>query len=447
MLAIREVATVSLPTMRTATALLALALVVGPVGAASATGDQTVGGERLATSGVVVDAEGADPLPKVSGDAWVVADLGTGEVLAAKDPHGRYRPASIMKVLTALTVLPQVSPDDVYTAQWEDANAEGSRVGLVPDATYTVHNLFEALFLVSGNDAATALANAAGGVKTTVAAMNRTARDLGALDTTARNPSGLDAPGQLTSAYDMSVIARAALAREDVRAYATTVKSQFPGKMPRAGKSRKSYEIYTQDRLLLNYRGAIGLKTGWTTKARGTFIGAATRNGRTLVATVLHSEGDAWRDSAALLTWGFRSAGQAEAVGTLDAVADDSAAGGDGEPAAQGPQAAGTDQDAEAATAGADGDGLPWWLQALVVLLGVVAVLRARVLLKRRLRRARSRSRVLAGPVPQPRDRADLRRVTTAAAAAPAPAPTSTPRQEPRLDDADPTSSAAGTAS
>jgi D-alanyl-D-alanine carboxypeptidase (penicillin-binding protein 5/6) len=435
--------------MKTATALLALALAVGPAGAASATGDQAVGGERLATSGVVVDAAGADPLPKVSGDAWVVADLGTGEVLAAKDAHGRYRPASIMKVLTAVTVLPQVSPDDVYTAQWEDANAEGSRVGLVPDATYTVHNLFEALFLVSGNDAATALANAAGGVKTTVAAMNRTARDLGALDTTARNPSGLDAPGQFTSAYDMAVLARAALAREDVRAYASTVKSQFPGKMPRASKSRKTYEIYTQDRLLLNYRGAIGLKTGWTTKARGTFIGAATRDGRTLVATVLHSEGDAWRDSAALLTWGFRSAGQAEAVGTLDAVADDTASGGSGDSednASKGPQAGGAAQD-DAATSGADGDGLPWWLQTLVVVLGVLAVLRARVLLRQRLRRARPRSRVPAGPLPQPRDRADLRRVTSAAAAAPAPAPTSTPRHDPRLDDGDPSSSAAGTAS
>jgi len=435
--------------MKTATSLLALALVLGPAGAAGAAGDDTVGGERLGTTGTVVDAPDADPLPKVSGDAWVLADLGTGEVLAAKDPHGRYRPASIMKVLTALTVLPKVSPDDVYTAQWEDANAEGSRVGLVPDATYTVHNLFEALFLVSGNDAATALANAAGGVRSTVTAMNRTARDLGALDTTARNPSGLDAPGQLTSAYDMAVIARAALAREDVRAYAGTVKSQFPGKMPRSGKTRKTYEIYTQDRLLLNYPGAIGLKTGWTTKARGTFVGAATRNGRTLVATVLHSEGDAWRDSAALLTWGFRSAGDARPVGTLDAVADDSAAGSGDDQAVQGPQA--DDSTEDSATAGAGSGGLPWWLQALVVVLGVVAVLRARVLLRRRLRRGRPRSRVPAGPVPQPRDRADLRRVTSAAAAAPAPTPTRTPRHDvrldPRLDDTDPSSSATGTTS
>jgi D-alanyl-D-alanine carboxypeptidase (penicillin-binding protein 5/6) len=247
----------------------------------------------------------------------------------------------------------------------------------------------------------------------------------------------------------MSVIARAALAREDIRGYAATVKSQFPGKMPRAGKTRKTYEIYTQDRLLLNYRGAIGLKTGWTTKARGTFIGAATRNGRTLVATVLHSEGDAWRDSAALLTWGFRSAGRAEPVGTLDAIADDSASGGgSGDRVTQGPQAGEAGTGADAAIAGADGDGLPWWLQTLVVVLGVVAVLRARVLLLRRLRRARSRPPVPARPVPQPRDRADLRRVTSAAAAAPAPAPSRTPRHDTPLDDDGTTSSASsGTAS
>ena len=168
-------------------------------------------------------------MPKVSGDAWLLADLETGEVLAAQDPHGRYRPASILKLLTAVTTLPELQPEDVYTAQWDDANAEGSRVGLVPDATYTVHNLFEALFLVSGNDAANAIANAAGGVKSTVAEMNRTARSLGALDTTARNPSGLDAPGQFSSAYDMSVIARAALAREDVRTYVRHREVAVPG--------------------------------------------------------------------------------------------------------------------------------------------------------------------------------------------------------------------------
>lgn len=440
--------TVSLPSMRPGTAtvlLVGLLVAAGPGSAAADSAADTVGGERLGTSGLVVDASGAAPLPKVSGDAWVLADMETGEVLAAQDPHGRYRPASILKILTAVTTLPKLDPDAVYTAQWEDANAEGSRVGLVPDATYTVHNLFEALFLVSGNDAAHAIANAAGGVKSTVAEMNQTARDLGALDTTARNPSGLDAGGQFTSAYDMAVIARAAMARDDVRSYVSTVKSQFPGKMPRAGKHRKTYEIYTQDRLLLNYRGAIGVKTGWTTKARGTFVGAATRGGRTLVATVLHSEGDAWQDSAKLLTWGFHNAGTAEPVGTLDALQDGSteAAG----PVAGGREDGSQGQQATAATAGSGGDGMPWWLQTVIVLLAVVAVLRARVLLRQRLRRTRAST--LSRPVPQPREREVRRRATNAASAAPSPAPTATERQEERaeLRDDDPTSASAGTAS
>jgi D-alanyl-D-alanine carboxypeptidase (penicillin-binding protein 5/6) len=239
------------------------------------------------------------------------------------------------------------------------------------------------------------------------------------------------------------------MAREDVRAYVGTVKSQFPGKMPRAGKARKSYEIYTQDRLLLSYRGAIGVKTGWTTKARGTFVGAAQRGGRTLVATVLHSEGDAWRDSAALLTWGFRNAEVARPVGTLDALqpATDAAAGPS---RSEGDVAAGVATGAAAAPS-ASGGGLPWWLEIMVVVVGVVAVLRARVLLRRRTRRARART-AMARPMPQPRDRADRRRVATAAAAAPTPAPNAASHndlgQDLRDDEPPATSSAStGTAS
>lgn len=425
-----------------ATAALVLAALAGAgsVGATtipSVVPPSAVGGERLASDGLVLDAPGAQPLPQIGAAAWVLADLDTGEVLAARNPHGRFRPASTMKILTALTVLPQLAPESTYTVQFEDANAEGSKVGIVPDATYTVRNLFEALFLVSGNDAAHALANAAGGdggVARTVARMNEVARSLGALDTKAVNPSGLDAPGQLTSAYDLAVISRAAMQREDFRAYVATVKSQFPGAMPKPGKVRKTYEIYTQDRLLLNYRGAIGVKTGWTTKARGTFVGAATRNGRTLVATVLHTDNDSWREAGALLTWGFRNAGMAEPVGTLDAV-----------PAATSDTRAGAPTAASAsssaATAGA-GDGLPWWLQVPIVLLGVVAALRARVLLRARLRAVRRRRAVRAPLLPQPRDR---RRATSAVAAAPTPAPSSAARPRPRPEGE--SSASAGTGS
>jgi D-alanyl-D-alanine carboxypeptidase (penicillin-binding protein 5/6) len=416
---------------------LAATVVVGSVSyaapaAAAQPASPVVGGERLGSAGLVVDAPGAEPLPEVTAAAWLLADLDTGEVLAAKDPHGRLRPASTLKILTALTLLPELDPAATYVAQWEDANSEGSRVGVVPDASYSVHNLFEALFLVSGNDAASALANAAGGVETTVAAMNRTARDLGALDTTAANPSGLDAPGQYTSAYDLALLTRAAMAREDFRAYAATVKSQFPGKPARPGKVRKTFEIYTQDRLLLNYRGAIGVKTGWTTKARGTFVGAATRGGRTLVATVLRTDADGWREAGRLLTWGFRNGATVRPVGSLEPAA----APGARDSAVQGPMLT---EDAAAAGAAADTAGLPWWAQVPLVLLGLLVALRTRVLVRRHLRKRRRRG----GPVrlerlPQPRD---FRRDTTAAAAAPRPAPTAAPRH-PIREPVDMTSSA-----
>ena len=419
---------------RTARAVLAAAataaLLASPAKAATETPNEPVGGPRLGETGLVVDAPDAAPLPEVGAAAWLLADLDSGEVLAARDPHGRFRPASTLKILTALTVLPQLDPTATYVARFEDAAAEGSKVGVVPDATYTVHNLFEALFLVSGNDAAHALAHAAGGIPQTVAAMNEVARDLGARDTRAVNPSGLDAPGQLTSAYDLAVIARAGMAREDFRGYAATVKSQFPGKMVKAGKVRRTYEIYTQDRLLLNYRGALGIKTGWTTKARGTFVGAATRGGRTLVATVLHTEGDAWKESAALLTWGFRNAGLASPVGTLDAVpALETQAGRTGGPAAGRVPAA-------PAAAGSGGGGMPWWVEWPLVLLAVVALLRARVLLRRGLRRRR-----VAG-LPQPRER---RRATRAVTPAPRPAPRTAAR--PRPDDRRPEPAPTGTTS
>jgi D-alanyl-D-alanine carboxypeptidase (penicillin-binding protein 5/6) len=349
---------------------------------ADVTSPSAVGGAQLASTGLVIDAPGAKPLPKLTAGSFLLADLDTGDVLAARNPHGRLRPASTLKVLTAITVLPQLDPDAVYTAESADANAEGSRVGIVPAATYTVRQLFQGMFLVSGNDAASALANAAGGQRQTVARMNATAKSLDALDTTARNPSGLDAPGQYTSAYDLALFARAGLARQDFRDYVTTVKTEFPGKMPKKGKARKSFQIYTQDRLLLNYHGAIGVKTGWTTKARGTFVGAATRDGHTLVATVMHTKASSWRESQALLEWGFANIDKTRPVGSLNQVKHVTQASS--------VRPNGVVQKV-AATAVAGGHGLPLWTSLPIALLFGVVALRARVRLRRRAMRQRRR--------------------------------------------------------
>jgi D-alanyl-D-alanine carboxypeptidase (penicillin-binding protein 5/6) len=253
------------------------------------------------------------------------------------------------------------------------------------------------MFLMSGNDAASALANAAGGVPQTVARMNAKARELGALDTTVRNPSGLDAPGQFSSAYDLALFARAGLARQDFRDYVTTVRSRFPGKMPKAGKRRKTFEIYTHDRLLLHYKGAIGVKTGWTTQARGTFVGAATRGGRTLIATVMHTKAASWSESAALLDWGFANAAAAHPVGTLEQTPATTADAPAGKPAAV---AHGTARAAVAPAGG--GANIPGWAWLPLGLLAVVVALRTRVLVRRRMRRLRrARRRPHPGSVPR----------------------------------------------
>jgi D-alanyl-D-alanine carboxypeptidase (penicillin-binding protein 5/6) len=279
----------------------------------AASSGQPIGGPALATRGVVLDPlPGARPLPKrVPASAWLVADLDTGEVLAARDPHGRYLPASTMKVLTALTLLPRLNPASVVTASDADASVDGTRVGLVPRFRYRVSELFTAMLVVSGNDAATALAEAYGGQRRTVAAMNAVARSLNADDTVARNPSGLDAKGQLTSAYDLALIARAALQRADFRHYIGIVQANFPA------PHHKHYQIYTHDDLMVRYRGAFGVKDGYTVKARGTYIGAATRGGHTLLVTVLHAKPPVWHEVAQLLDWGFAARAHLRPVGAL----------------------------------------------------------------------------------------------------------------------------------
>ncbi|MGH3327235.1 MAG: D-alanyl-D-alanine carboxypeptidase family protein, partial [Streptomycetales bacterium] len=213
-----------------------------------------------AAEGTASAERAAPPLPKVRARAYVVADAGTGAVLAAKNAHRRLRPASTLKMLTAITLLPRIDPGAVYRARRADADVIGSKVGLVPGQRYRVDDLFHGLFLASGNDAAHALATMAGGVGRTVRLMQRQADHLNAHDTTVANTSGLDAKDQFSSAYDLALIARAGLARADFRGYCSTVRAQFPG------QRGKTYQIQNQNDLLYGYGGAIGVKTGYTTK-------------------------------------------------------------------------------------------------------------------------------------------------------------------------------------
>jgi len=282
----------------------------------SAPDGSTVGGDDLDTRGVVVDDDAPDLPSDVVAAGWLVADAGTGEVLAARDPHGRYYPASTLKTLTLLTLAPVLDPELVVVGTVEDEGVEGSRVGLVEGGRYPVSLLFQALILQSGNDAANALARAAGGLPATLEAMNEVAERIGAYDTVAGTPSGLDVTGQSSSPYDLALIFRALLDDPVTAAVLTTQTATMP---PVQGLT-EGYQIQNENPLLDAYEGNLGGKTGFTDAARHTFVTAAERNGRTVIVSVMNTESTpvrAAQQAALLLDWAFALPDGTDGVGTL----------------------------------------------------------------------------------------------------------------------------------
>ncbi|MDX3071941.1 D-alanyl-D-alanine carboxypeptidase family protein [Streptomyces sp. MI02-7b] len=285
-------------------------------GSAAAAGRSVIGGERLARSGVQVDG-GAPDLPETNSLSWVVADAGSGEVLAAYNAHRRMPPASTLKMLFADTVLPKFDRSlrhRVTAEDLADIGAGSSLVGIEAGITYTVEQLWLGVFLRSGNDAVHVLCSMNGGVDRTVREMRARALELQANDTHVVSPDGYDTPGQLSSAYDLTLFARAGLRNPDFRDYCRTQVAHFPG------EHGSTFEIQNTNRLLGRYQGVIGVKNGYTTNAGNTFTGAAERDGRTLLVTVMHPESgydEVYKEAAALLDWGFGATGRVTPVGAL----------------------------------------------------------------------------------------------------------------------------------
>ena len=294
-------------TMLVACLSLALGAIASPAQA------ETIGGDRLAAEGIQVDpGPDAQPLPDIRAATWVIADATTGAILAAKDAHVQRAPASTLKTLTALTVLPNLPLDGTYRPSQKDATVSGTRVGLVAGKPYTIRELLYGAFLPSGNDAATALARANGGVRETVQQMNERAAQLQALDTVAVNPTGLDEPGQVTSAYDLALFARAGLARPDFAEFARTKTFDFPS------RGSGTYRIYNTNRLLMSkFRGVIGVKTGYTTNAGRTYIGAAERKGTTIIVSIMGITEPTIDAARKALAWGLRNHDKVTPIGTL----------------------------------------------------------------------------------------------------------------------------------
>ncbi|MFD5916706.1 D-alanyl-D-alanine carboxypeptidase family protein [Kitasatospora sp. NPDC058201] len=283
-----------------------------------------VGGERLGRPAVQVALRaGAPDLPAaLTGRSWLIADAATGEVLAARNAHLPLPPASTLKMLFANTVLPRFDralEHRVTPAELAELGAGSSLVGIKENLPYRVEDLWRGVFLASGNDAVHVLAHMNGGIARTVAQMQGRADALQARDTRVVSPDGYDQDGQVSSAYDLTLFARAGLRNPDFRAYCSTRTARFPGGVDKATGLRSSFDIANTDRLLGRYPGLIGVKNGYTTNAGATFTGAAERGGRTLLVTVMHPEQQTkvYDEAAALLDWGFAAAGKVEPVGHL----------------------------------------------------------------------------------------------------------------------------------
>ncbi|MEU8435551.1 D-alanyl-D-alanine carboxypeptidase [Streptomyces sp. NPDC029216] len=291
----------------------------------------TVGGPRLGQPGTQVNPlPGAPALPaNLSGRSWIVADAETGEVLAAHNAHWRLPPASTLKMLFADTVLPTLPKDQVHHVTDQDMDGVGpgsSLVGVKEDHDYSVHDLWLGVFLRSGNDAVHVLSAMNGGVEKTVKDMQAHAEELQALDTHVVSPDGYDAPEQVSSAYDLTLIARSGLQKQDFREYCGTVEAKFPGRQE-AGRPREFFEIQNTNRLMTGaggitpYKGIAGVKNGNTTMAGSTFTGAAQRGDKKLLVTVMNPDhgglNSVYEETADLFDWGFAAVGKVKPVGLL----------------------------------------------------------------------------------------------------------------------------------
>lgn len=238
----------------------------------------------------------------VVGEAALLMELETGKVVWTKNENKRLAPASTTKILTALVALERSPLERIVTVSDLAAATEGSSAYLRPGERVSLEELLYAALLQSGNDAAIAIAEGvAGSTEEFVKMMNETAQRLGANDSSFLNPHGLPQKGHYTTAKDLALITRAAMQNAKFREIVGT--RVHPWKI----EGRKGI-IVNHNRLLGDYKGVIGVKTGYTVEAGQCLVAAARRGGATYLAVVLNSQGRAiWEDARELLDYGFKN--------------------------------------------------------------------------------------------------------------------------------------------
>ena len=241
----------------------------------------------------------------VESQACLLMEKTTGEVLYAVNEHQQLEPASVTKIMTILLTMEAIDSgalayDDLVTASAYACSMGGSQIWLKENEQLTVEDMLKAVCVVSANDCSVALAeHLAGSADAFVARMNQRAAELGMNDTTFVNPTGLPAPGHVTSAYDIALMSRELILNHpDIRQYTTIWMDTL-----RNGES----QLVNTNRLVRFYEGATGLKTGSTDSALYCLSATAEREGMELIAVIMKGATSAQRfeDAQTLLSHGF----------------------------------------------------------------------------------------------------------------------------------------------
>lgn len=247
----------------------------------------------------VCHAEKSDAL-SVSAQSAVLIEAESGTVIYSKNADTPLPMASTTKIMTALTALELASPNTEIAADAAAVGIEGSSVYLVENEKLTLEQLLYALMLESANDAAAAIAiGLCGSIEAFAKEMNRKATDIGLKQTHFTNPHGLDDENHYTTAYELAVITRYALNNDLFRQIVSTRKTTIPH-----ADSEADRLLVNHNKLLRQYDGCIGVKTGFTKRSGRCLVSAAERDGVTVIAVTLNAPND-WDDHTALLDYGF----------------------------------------------------------------------------------------------------------------------------------------------
>ena len=261
----------------------------------------------------------ADDL-ELSGEGAILIDRDTGQILYEKNPHMKLQPASTTKIMTGILAIEKGNMNDIATIDEEVVNlTDGSHIALEPGEQIKFEDLLNALLIESANDAALAIAkHISGSIDEFVKLMNAKAKEIGALNTNFVNPNGLPDENHVTTAYDLSLMAKYAMENDTFR----QIVCNYTYTIPETNKKNETRYLKSANRLLysnqkinvdgkmvpIKYEGVNGIKTGYTVAAQNCLVASAERGNQRLIAVVLKANGrEVYADIHKLLNYGFNN--------------------------------------------------------------------------------------------------------------------------------------------